>query len=76
MQRPKSKRRGFVGCSVGGILQVALKRILIEVEHVEAHLTEQERRRTSLLEKCVTKGNEKADEPAKERAMMDEGFMS
>ena len=50
--------------------------ILIEVEHVKAHRTEKERQRMSLVEKFITEGNEKADELAKQGAMVDEGFMA
>ena len=47
---------------------------MIEVEHVKAHRTEKERH-MSLFEKFITEGNEKADEFAKEGAMLDGGFM-
>ena len=46
--------------------------LLIEVEHVEAHRTKKERRHVSPLGKFITEGNEKADELAKEGAMLDE----
>ena len=51
------------------------KATLIETEHVKAHRTEKERQQMSLFEKCITEGNEKADEPAKEGAI-DEWRMS
>ena len=50
--------------------------MLIEVEHVKAHRTEKERKQTSHFESFVTEGNVKADELAKEGAMMDEGFLA
>ena len=70
---------------VPGLLQVkgALRRFqecsrkekLIEVERVEAHRAETERQQMSLFEKFIAAGNEKADEPAKERAMLHGGFV-
>ena len=45
----------------------------MEVEHVKAHRTNKEKQCMSRLEKFVTEGNEKADELAKEGAMLDEG---
>ena len=50
--------------------------ILIEVEHVEAHRTEKEKKDVSHFEKFVTEGNEKADDLAEAGAMLDEGFMA
>ena len=50
------------------------KEILIEVEHAKAHRTEKERQQMSLFEKLLTEGNEKADELAKEGAMLNGGF--
>ena len=52
------------------------KDFLIEVEHVKAHRTEKERQHMWLFEKFVTEGNKKADEVAKEGAMLDEGFLA
>ena len=52
------------------------KEMLVEVEHVKAHRTKKEKKEMSQFEKCVTEGNEKADELAKAGAMLDEGFMS
>ena len=52
------------------------KEILVEVEHVEAHRTEKDKKEMSQSEKFVTDGNEKADELAKAAAMLDEGFMA
>ena len=48
--------------------------ILVEVEHVEAHRTKKEKKDMSHFERFVTEGNEKADELAKEGALLDEGF--
>ena len=50
--------------------------ILVEVEHVEAHRTKKEKKDMSHFEKFVIEGNEKADELAKEGALLDEGFMA
>ena len=55
---------------------VAERGILVEVEHVEAHRTEQEKKDMSQFERFVTEGNEKADDLAKVGAMLDEGFMA
>ena len=44
--------------------------ILVEVEHVKAHRTMKEKEHMS------TEGNEKADDMAEARAMLDEGFMA
>ena len=52
------------------------KEILIEVDHVKAHRTKNGRQHTSLFEKFITEGNEKADELAKEGAMLDGGFVA
>ena len=50
--------------------------ILVEVEHVKAHRTEQEKKNMSHFEKFVTEGHEKADKLAKAGAMLDEGYMA
>ena len=50
--------------------------MLIEVEHVKAHRTEKETQQLSLFEKFFTEGNEKADELAKEGAMLDGGVVA
>ena len=52
------------------------KEILIEVEHFKAQHTEKERQQMSLLEKFITEGNEKADELAKDGALLDGGYMA
>ena len=49
------------------------KEVVVEVEHVKAHQTETDNKEMSHFEKFVTEGNEKADELAKEGAMLDEG---
>ena len=36
--------------------------ILVEVEHLKAHRTKKEKENMSHFEKCVTEGNEKADD--------------
>ena len=54
----------------------ASKEILVEVEHVEAHRREKDKKEMSQFEKFVTDGNEKADELAKAAATLDEGFMA
>ena len=50
--------------------------ILVEVEHVKAHRTKKEKEKMTKIERFVTEDNEKADEPAKAGAMLDEGFMA
>ena len=50
--------------------------ILVEVQQVKAHRKKKEKKDMSHFEKFVTEGNEKADELAKEGAMLDEGFMA
>ena len=52
------------------------KQILVEVEHVKAHRTKKDKHEMTHFEKFVTDGNEKADELAKAREMLDEGFMA
>ena len=52
------------------------KELLVEVEHVKAHRTGKDEKEMSHFEKFVTEGNEKADELAKEGALLDEGFMA
>ena len=49
---------------------------LVEVKHVKAHQWKKEKKEMSHFEKFVTEGNEKADELAKEGALLDEGFMA
>ena len=48
----------------------------MEVEHVKAHRTEKEKKNMSQFEKFVSEGNEKADDLAKARAMLDEGYVA
>ena len=55
---------------------LASKEKLVEVEHVKAHRTEKDKKEMSHFEKFNTDGNEKADELAKARAMLDDGFMA
>ena len=45
----------------------------MEIEHVKAHRSKKERQQMSLFERLITEGNEKADELAKEGAMLDGG---
>ena len=52
------------------------KGILVEVENVKAHRTKNDKNEKSHFEKFFADGNEKADELAKEGAMLDEGFMA
>ena len=47
--------------------------MLVEVEHVKAHRSKKETQHMSLFEKVLTEGNEKADELAREGAMLDGG---
>ena len=56
------------------LYSLSSKEILVEVEHVKAHSTEKGRKHMSHFEKFVTEGNEKADELAKEGAMLDGDF--
>ena len=44
------------------------------MEHVKAHRTKKDKKAMSHFEKFATEGNEKADELAKEGAMLHEGF--
>ena len=48
----------------------------LEVRHVTAHLCKKERQEMSLFEHFVSEGNEKADELAKDEAMLDRGEMA
>ena len=52
------------------------RKTVIEVEHVKAHRTDEERQHVSLFEKFIAEGNEKAEEMAKEGAMLAGGSMS
>ena len=47
----------------------------MEVEHFKAYRTEKDEKEMSHFEKFVREGTEKADELAKEGALLDEGFM-
>ena len=46
------------------------------MEHVKAHRTKKEKREMSTFDKYVIEGIEKADELAKEGAILDEGFIA
>ena len=46
------------------------------MEQVKAHRTKKNKKEMTHCEKFVTEGNGKADELAKEGAMLDEGFMA
>ena len=48
----------------------------MEVEHVKAHRTKEEKEHMANVEMFVTEGNEKADELAIAGAMLDEGFVA
>ena len=50
--------------------------ILVEVELVKAHRSKREKQQRALFEKHIAEGNEKADELAKDGAMMDKGEMA
>ena len=50
--------------------------MLVEVEHVKAHRMKKEKKHMSQFERFVAEGNEKADELAKARAILDEGLWS
>ena len=50
--------------------------IFLEVRHVTAHLCTKERQEMSLFERFVSEGNEKADDLAKDEAMLDRGEMA
>ena len=52
------------------------KEMLVEIEHVEAHRTKKDKKEMSQFEKFVFDGNEKADELATARAMLDGGLMA
>ena len=55
---------------------LAARDITVEVEHAKSHRTKKEKKEMSHFEKFVTEGNEKADELAKEGAMLDDGYMA
>ena len=55
---------------------LAARNIAVEMEPVKAHRTKKEKKEMSHSEKFVTGGNEKADELAKEGAILEEGFMA
>ena len=50
--------------------------ISVDVAHVKAHRTKKEKEKMRKIERFVTEGNEKANESAKEGAMLDEGLMA
>ena len=54
---------------------IAAGDILVQLKHVKAHRTKRENRCRTLRSSSL-KANEKADEWAKKRAMLDEGFMA
>ena len=49
---------------------------MVKVEHVKAHRTKKEHKDMLHFDKFVTEGDEKADELAKNRSNLDEGFMA
>ena len=58
---------------LGRVASFNIERKLVEVEHVKADCTEKDKKEMSHFERFVTDGNEKADELAKEGAVLDEG---
>ena len=52
------------------------KEILVEVVHAKAHRTEKDKKETTQFVKSVADGGEKADELAKEGAILEEGFVA
>ena len=48
----------------------------MEVAHVKAHRTKNEKAKMTKFERFVTEGDEKADELANEEAMLVEGFVA
>ena len=79
--------RGEMGCSGPGAKDADLwiliweelhgvrqEGILVEVEHVKAHRSKKEMQHMSHFQRFITEGNAKADECAKEGAMLDGGL--
>ena len=48
----------------------------LEVEHIRAHSSTKEKQDLSLFERFVTEGNQRADQLAKDGAMLDGGEMA
>ena len=59
----------------GELHELVKRSILVEVEHVKAHRSKEEKYMPH-FEKFVAEGNEKADDLAKEGALLDKGFMA
>ena len=74
MHQAKSGRCRFVDQNLGRTALSGRKGILVEVEHVKAHGTKKEKKEMSHFQKFVTEGNKKADELAKEGALLGDGF--
>ena len=57
-------------------VQRTIKTAEIWVGHAKTHLSKKEKQQLSLFEQFVTEGNERADEFAKDGAMVDGGEMN
>ena len=66
----------IVDQNLGRLHLLHTRKIVVEVEHVEAHRTKKENKEVSHCENFVTEGNEKADELSKAGAILDGGFMA
>ena len=74
---PQSKGRRLVELDLGRTAQSSPRRKTGRgVEHVKAHRSKKEKQQKSFFEKFITEGHEKADEQAKDGAMMDGGLMA
>ena len=73
---PKAKDADLWLCIWEEVRRIHQEGALLEVEHVKAHLSKKDVQEMKLFERCVTEGNERADEFAKDGAMLDGGEMA
>ena len=73
---PKVCDADFCGQKMGRIAPSVSKEILVEAEPLKVHRSKKDKIEMSQYEKFVTEANVKADELAKEGAMLDEGLMA
>ena len=74
MRRPESWRCRFLDQDLGRCTVWPHEMFVVEVEHVKARRTKNDKKEMSHSERFVTDVNEKADELVKAGAMLDEGF--
>ena len=73
---PRAKDVDLWLCIWEEVRRIHQEGVRLEVEHVKAHRSKKEVQEMKLFERFVTEGNERADELAKDGAMLDGGEMA